>query len=161
MTWPTSLESNVTGGLVKRDTTVFDEFDDMPSPEFEMFDTSSSSDTGNTTNPPTMFGIIPLGNSFSIPITYSHNSRFAKKLPATSLSDTPTTSTSQGLTTMNWTIDLAKGTRFLLVAGVGSDEQWASGGSSAMITVGQGNTGCVGSEQSGGGAPSITATGTG
>ncbi|KAL7422712.1 hypothetical protein Q5752_002003 [Cryptotrichosporon argae] len=129
--------------------------------EIDNDDTSSSNKTsGNTTAPPTMFGIIPLGNSFSIPITYSTHSKFASSLPASSLSDTPTTWTSQGVTHLNWTIDLAKGTRFILVAGIGSEEEWASGGSSEMLTVGQGSTGCVGSEQSGSGAPSVTATGT-
>lgn len=51
---------------------------------------------------------------------------------------------------------MAKGTRFILVAGIGSAEQWASGGSSRMFTVGQGTTGCVGSESDGNGAPSVT-----
>jgi hypothetical protein len=126
--------------------------------QINQLDTSSSDHTsGNTTAPPTLFGIIPLGNSFNIPITYGNTSKIAQKLPASSLSDTPTTWASQGVSHLNWTIDLAKGTRFILVAGIGSEQQWASGGSSTMLTVGQGSTGCVGSEQTGGDpAPSIT-----
>lgn len=118
-------------------------------------DTSSSNKTqGNTTTPPTMFGIIPLGNSFSIPITYSRKSKFVHGLPESSWSDTPTTWTSQGVTHLNWTVSLAKGTRFILVAGIGSHEEWASGGSSEMMTVGQGDSGCANA----GSAPSITAS---
>ncbi|KAK4688625.1 hypothetical protein P7C73_g1489, partial [Tremellales sp. Uapishka_1] len=142
--WPSSLESNVTADLRR-----------------EVIDVSLDK-TGNTTKPPTLFGIIPLGNSFNIPITYSPSSRFAQSLPASSISDTPTTYTRQGRTYLNWTIPLAKGTRFMLVAGVGSDQEWASGGSSAMITVGQGNNECVGNPQGNAGTdvPSVTATGT-
>ncbi|GFZ48211.1 hypothetical protein JCM24511_05959 [Saitozyma sp. JCM 24511] len=176
MTWPTSLESNVTGTVTKRSSS------SSPVPDvgsavdsifksdavsaldiqINQLDTSSSDHTsGNTTAPPTLFGIIPLGNSFSIPITYGNNSKIASKLPASSLSDTPTTWASQGVSHLNWTIDLAKGTRFILVAGIGSEQQWASGGSSTMLTVGQGSTGCVGSEQTGGDpAPSITGSST-
>ncbi|WOO78788.1 uncharacterized protein LOC62_02G002326 [Vanrija pseudolonga] len=118
-------------------------------------DTSSSNKTqGNTTTPPTMFGIIPLGNSFSIPITYSPKSKFVHGLPESSWSDTPTTWTSQGVTHLNWTVSLAKGTRFILVAGIGSHEEWASGGSSEMMTVGQGDSSCANA----GSAPSITAS---
>ena len=121
---------------------------------------SSSKHPGNTTYPPTLFGVIPLGNSFSIPITYAEDSPFADSLPASSLSQNPTTWTSHGTTALNWTIDMAKGTRFILVAGIGSNSQWASGGSSELMTVGQGSTGCIGSEQSGGnGPPKVTATG--
>ncbi|KAL1409863.1 hypothetical protein Q8F55_003862 [Vanrija albida] len=121
----------------------------------ENADTSSSNKTqGNTTTPPTMFGIIPLGNSFSIPITYPHKSKFVSGLPEDSLSNTPTTWTSQGVTHLNWTVNLAKGTRFILVAGIGTHEEWASGGSSEMMTVGQGGVGCFNL----GGAPSITAS---
>ena len=119
-------------------------------------DTSSSEHHGNTSYPPSVFGVIPLGNSFSIPITYPAESTNAKYLPNTSLSDQPTTWTSDGVTNLNWTIDLAKGTRFILVAGIGSDQQWASGGSSTLLTVGQGGTGCVGGEQNGNGVPSVT-----
>jgi len=107
-------------------------------------DTSSSNKTsGNTTVPPTLFGIIPLGNSFSIPITYKTGSKAAKGLPESSLSDTPTTTTSKGVTYLDWTVNLAKGTRFILVAGIGSKEEWASGGSSEMMTVGQGGSSCL------------------
>ncbi|ORX41178.1 hypothetical protein BD324DRAFT_47138 [Kockovaella imperatae] len=152
LSWPTSLEQNVTGfngtePAIKRPST-----EEIP---------SSSKHKGNTTYPPTMFGVIPLGNSFSIPITYDVDSPFADSLPPESLSDQPTTWTYNGETNLNWTIDLAKGTRFILVAGIGGDSQWASGGSSEMMTVGQGLTGCVGSEDYGGnGVPTITATGT-
>jgi hypothetical protein len=61
------------------------------------------------------------------------------------------------VTYLNWTVPLAKGTRFILVAGIGSDQQWASGGSSSLLTVGQGSTGCgwnTGDDT----APSVTAT---
>ncbi|KAK8850369.1 hypothetical protein IAR55_004287 [Kwoniella newhampshirensis] len=170
-TWPSSLESNVTSGastnVTKRDCTEGTTPDtthelDLPMDDIviNQLDASSSDHKGNTTNPPTMFGIIPLGNSFSIPITFDRQSRYARYLPESALSDNPTTFTRQGLTYLNWTVDMAKGTRFILVAGIGSSEEWASGGSTAMLTVGQGSTGCVGSEQSGGGAPSITASGT-
>ncbi|WVQ63087.1 uncharacterized protein L199_001238 [Kwoniella botswanensis] len=178
LTWPTSLESNVTSDWVSDNSTTSTSSVQSISPrnthpsllparglnsnlEMEVFDerdASSSEHGGNTTHPPTMFGIIPLGNSFSIPITYNKNSKYAKYLPESSLSDNPTTYTSQGVTHLNWTVDLAKGTRFILVAGIGSQEEWASGGSSSMFTVGQGSTGCVGSEQNGGGAPSVTAS---
>ena len=103
---------------------------------------SSSNDSGNTTNPPTMFGLIPLGNSFSLPITYPANSSFADSLPESSISSEPTTFTRQGVTYLNWTLPLSKGTRFLLVAGIGTAEQWASGGSSRLLTVGQGDESC-------------------
>jgi hypothetical protein len=100
-----------------------------------------------------MFGLIPLGNSFSIPITYAANSSFADNLPESSISSEPTTFTSHGVTYLNWTVPLAKGTRFLLVAGIGSAEQWASGGSSRLMTVGQGDDLCLNS----GDGPSVTA----
>nr|XP_019051335.1 hypothetical protein I302_01784 [Kwoniella bestiolae CBS 10118]OCF30265.1 hypothetical protein I302_01784 [Kwoniella bestiolae CBS 10118] len=176
MTWPTSLESNVTSDWVSDNSTSSASasaqslsprstpllpargIDAMEMEIFEERDPSSSEHGGNTTHPPTMFGIIPLGNSFSIPITYNRNSKYAKYLPDSSLSDNPTTYTSQGVTHLNWTVDMAKGTRFILVAGIGSQEKWASGGSSSMFTVGQGSSGCIGSEQNGGGAPSVTAT---
>jgi hypothetical protein len=124
-------------------------------------DSSSSSEkhSGNTTNPPTIFGIIPLGNSFSIPISYGNGTKLASRLPLTSISDTPTTWTAQGVTHLNWLVDMAKGTRFILVAGIGSKQQWASGGSSMMMTVGQGSAGCVGFGSGADGAPSVTATG--
>lgn len=115
---------------------------------------SSSSDQGNTTNPPTMFGLIPLGNSFSLPITYAANSSFANSLPESSISSVPTTFTRQGVTYLNWTLPLAKGTRFILVAGIGTAEQWASGGSSRLLTVGQGDESCLGQSQ--GEGPSVT-----
>jgi hypothetical protein len=116
---------------------------------------SSSTDSGNTTNPPTMFGLIPLGNSFSLPITYPANSSFADSLPETSISSEPTTFTRQGVTYLNWTLPLSKGTRFILVAGIGTAEQWASGGSSRLLTVGQGDESCLGSSY--GDGPSVTA----
>jgi hypothetical protein len=50
-------------------------------------------------------------------------------------------------------VPLAKGTRFLLVAGIGSAEQWASGGSSRLMTVGQGDDSCLGTSE----GPSVTA----
>ncbi|WWC72374.1 uncharacterized protein I206_106336 [Kwoniella pini CBS 10737] len=171
LTWPSSLESNVTSDYVpvngtldttsvsgrkRQDSTYQPTAIDLKI--FDERDASSSEHNGNTTHPPTMFGIIPLGNSFSIPITYSKTSKYAKYLPESSLSDNPTTYTSQGVTHLNWTVDMAKGTRFILVAGIGSQEKWASGGSSSMFTVGQGSSGCIGSEQDGGGAPSVTAT---
>ncbi|OCF33606.1 hypothetical protein I316_04679 [Kwoniella heveanensis BCC8398] len=169
MSWPTSLESNVTSDYIPRDLvnspvdalsqSALDSHHRTPDiSDFAERDTSSSVHDGNTTHPPTMFGIIPLGNSFSIPITYRRNSKYAKYLPDSSLSDNPTTSTSQGITHLNWTVDMAKGTRFIIVAGIGSQMKWASGGSSSMFTVGQGSTGCVGSEQGGSGAPSVTAS---
>ncbi|WRT70529.1 uncharacterized protein IL334_007527 [Kwoniella shivajii] len=190
LTWPSSLESNVTSDYVSANqtttqalsprSTAFDadfvnsELDrniesnlnvktdldlDLALEFLQERDASSSEHNGNTTHPPTMFGIIPLGNSFSIPITYNTKSKYAKYLPDSSLSDNPTTYTSQGVTHLNWTVDLAKGTRFILVAGIGSQEEWASGGSSSMFTVGQGSSGCIGSEQSGNsGAPSVTAS---
>lgn len=121
-------------------------------------DTSSSNKTsGNTTIPPTMFGIIPLGNSFSIPITYSRKSKFSAGLPESSLSDDPSTWTSKGVTNLNWTVSLTKGTRFILVAGIGSAEQWASGGSSEMMTVGQGGFDCF--NKPGAAKPSVTMSG--
>ena len=179
ISWPTSLEQNVTGTTAKRN---FDyEYDytidppleqsiypprDLSGPELfkrqttgdgdrDADDTSpsTSSDRGNTTNPPTMFGLIPLGNSFSIPITYPANSSFADSLPESSISSQPTTFTSHGVTYLNWTLPLAKGTRFLLVAGIGSAEQWASGGSSRLMTVGQGDDSCLGTSE----GPSVTA----
>lgn len=188
MTWPTSLEGNVTSGLpvynstrrsiesngydveMARDTTVSSRTPASDNQDvyvngtttLNQLDTSTSKDGGNTTKPPTMYGLIPLGNSFQLPITFSKSSRFAAHLPETSLSDTPTTYTSQGTTHLNWTVTLAKGTRFILVAGIGSDEQWASGGSSSMMTVGQGNSVCVGTVPPGSdNQPSVTATGTG
>jgi hypothetical protein len=167
MSWPTSLESNVTGTTTRRSvadvSTAVDAIlhsDAVQSLDIQInqYDQSSSEHTsGNTSTPPTLFGIIPLGNSFNIPITYGNNTAAAKNLPASSLSDTPTTWTSQGVTHLNWTVDMAKGTRFILVAGIGTDQQWASGGSSKMLTVGQGSTGCVGSEdKNGDGTPSVT-----
>ncbi|WVQ70565.1 hypothetical protein IAR50_000084 [Cryptococcus sp. DSM 104548] len=159
LSWPTSLESNVTSDVAKRDDVGLAKVAGRDSSvQLEEFGLSSSDHSGNTTSPPTLFGVIPLGNSFSIPITYSNTSKFAQNLPASSLSTNPTTITSQGTTYLNWTVDMAKGTRFLLVAGIGSEEEWASGGSSKMFTVGQGTTGCVGSEQGDGGAPSVTAS---
>lgn len=182
MDWPTSLESNVTYAG-KRDLSSVGKGTDIgrskraPNDTVEValdtdgdghadltknvtasqLDQSSSDHKGNTTTPPTMFGIIPLGNSFNIPITYARDSKIAPYLPESSLSDRPTTWTSRGVTYMNWTIDLAKGTRFMLVAGIGSNQQWASGGSSQMFTVGQGTTDCSGSENnSGQPKPSIT-----
>lgn len=173
MSWPTSLESDIP--LERRDPDLerrdADQGEIPPTPPGDTDvsivpnillasddnDTSSSNQTaGNTTVPPTMFGIIPLGNSFSIPITYSPKSKFSQGLPNSSLSKTPTTWTSQGVTHMNWTVNLAKGTRFIIVAGIGSKEQWASGGSSEMLTVGQGGSQCFG----GGGdsEPKITAS---
>nr|XP_018259985.1 uncharacterized protein I303_08057 [Kwoniella dejecticola CBS 10117]OBR82143.1 hypothetical protein I303_08057 [Kwoniella dejecticola CBS 10117] len=181
LTWPSSLESNVTSDYIPINGTLDatsvsgrKRQEDQPKSEhpnlnleldlelglerFDERDASSSEHNGNTTHPPTMFGIIPLGNSFSIPITYNRNSKYAKYLPESSLSDNPTTYTVQGVTHLNWTVDMAKGTRFILVAGIGSQEKWASGGSSSMFTVGQGGSGCIGSEQNGGGAPSVTAS---
>jgi hypothetical protein len=163
MTWPTSLESNVSNTIVQQanafaaGSEVYGDEDGAP--DIYQLDVSSGGDTGNTTSPPTMFGIIPLGNSFSIPITFDPDSKIGKHLPASALSDSPTTWTKQGVTHLNWTVDLARGTRFVLVAGVGSDMQWASGGSSKMMTVGQGNTACVGFSQAGDAAPSVTASG--
>lgn len=164
MSWPTSLESNITGTITKRDESDLKGADgalDAGLPTEIMFDerdSSSSDHHGNTTYPPSMFGVIPLGNSFSIPITYNAASKYAKYLPNSSRSDNPTTWTSQGTTRLNWTISLAKGTRFILVAGIGSDQQWASGGSSALLTVGQGTTDCVGNTGGGNGVPSVTAS---
>ena len=151
MSWPTSLESNVSGSGSpdKRDASRLPERDSTG---------SSSTRLGNTTYPPSVFGLIPLGNSFSIPITYDYDSPFADSLPKSALSDNPTTWTDDGVTNLNWTIDMAKGTRFILVAGLGSEQQWASGGSSELLTVGQGSSGCVGAEQQGSGAPKVTAT---
>jgi len=179
ISWPTSLEQNVTGTTAKRNLDF--EYDYTLDPPLEQSiypprdlsapglfkrqttgdgdgdadDTSpsTSSDRGNTTNPPTMFGLIPLGNSFSIPITYPANSSFADSLPESSISSQPTTFTSHGVTYLNWTLPLAKGTRFLLVAGIGSAEQWASGGSSRLMTVGQGDDSCLGTSE----GPSVTA----
>ncbi|WVO17583.1 hypothetical protein L204_105280 [Cryptococcus depauperatus] len=158
LSWPTSLESNVTSDI-KRNAAVGDEIE-LNMKEFEEMATSSSDHSGNTTKPPTMFGIIPLGNSFSIPITFDKDSKFAKYLPETSLSDNPTTFISYGTTYLNWTVNMAKGTRFILVAGIGSEEEWASGGSSKMFTVGQGSLSCVGNKNNGNGAPSVTASNT-
>ncbi|BEJ16444.1 hypothetical protein CspHIS471_0510490 [Cutaneotrichosporon sp. HIS471] len=118
-------------------------------------DQSSSKTKGNTTLPPTMFGIIPLGNSFNIPITYADDVKFADDLAPQSLSDHPSTWTQSGVTYMNWTVGLAKGTRFILVAGMG--DEWASGGSSEMMTVGQGGFDCFGNDPK----PSVTAGGYG
>jgi hypothetical protein len=175
ISWPTSLEQNVTGTIAKRhghDLGIEDGYgygipslyppQDLLLPERGLSlrkrqqsdsSTSTSSDKGNTTIPPTMFGLIPLGNSFSIPITYAANSSFADSLPESSISSQPTTFTSQGVTYLNWTLPLAKGTRFLLVAGIGSAEQWASGGSSRLMTVGQGDESCLGTSE----GPSVTA----
>ncbi|TYJ55659.1 hypothetical protein B9479_003691 [Cryptococcus floricola] len=159
LSWPTSLESNVTSDAAKRDLAGLDKVAERDSSvDLEELALSSSDHSGNTTSPPTLFGVIPLGNSFSIPITYANTSKFASSLPASSLSDDPTTHTSHGTTYLDWTVDMAKGTRFLLVAGIGSEQKWASGGSSKMFTVGQGSTGCVGSEQGSDGAPSVTAS---
>lgn len=175
ISWPTSLEQNVTGTIAKREEYTY-EWDQgylqHPPMEESLYppqdllphgdlfkrqssdsSTSTSSDRGNTTNPPTMFGLIPLGNSFSIPITYPANSSFADSLPESSISSEPTTYTNQGVTYLNWTLPLAKGTRFLLVAGIGSAEQWASGGSSRLMTVGQGDDSCLGTSE----GPSVTA----
>jgi hypothetical protein len=156
MTWPSSLENGVQSG--RRDFT-------LPKHVLQarqsgpVADNPSSSDRkhGNTTNPPSMFGIIPMGNSFSIPVTYSGS--YADRLPSSAISDKPTTWTQQGVTHLNWTIGLSKGTRFILVAGIGDEKQWASGGSSKMLTVGQGGTGCYGFSDNGGvttDVPSIT-----
>jgi len=181
ISWPTSLEQNVTGTIAKRETDDYNydhdygyDYDYTIDPPLEQSifppndlyeqslfkrqspsdsSTSTSSDRGNTTNPPTMFGLIPLGNSFSIPITYAANSSFADSLPESSISSEPTTYTNQGVTYLNWTLPLAKGTRFLLVAGIGSAEQWASGGSSRLMTVGQGDDSCLGTSE----GPSVTA----
>lgn len=174
MNWPTSLESNVTGGTSKRsnevelsnrggslaDRNIAAEIRDslIPLSDLAVRDPSSSNDTGNTTNPPSVFGLIPLGNSFSIDVTYSPNTNFAKTLPASSVSDKPTTHTNHGTTYLDWTIELAKGTRFILVAGIGSAQQWASGGSSKLLTVGQGDTSCVGQSDGTIAAPSVTAS---
>lgn len=165
MTWPTSLENNVTGSIIQSGlTSKRNSLTPLEPKEFDMDldlfpdelykrqikdDTPSSSDNryGNTTKPPTMFGIIPLGNSFNIPITFPTN--YSNVLPAEYVSSNPTTWTYKGITHLNWTIPLAKGTRFILVAGIGDDKQWASGGSSTMLTVGQGNENCVGQSDSG------------
>lgn len=163
MTWPSSLDNNVSYSPGSRDFTLLpSEPRDFLSPAAPkhlaarqsgpVADNPSSSDKkgGNTTNPPTMFGIIPMGNSFSIPITYP--SSYSNRLPSSVISDTPTTWTKQGVTHLNWTLGLSKGTRFILVAGIGDQKQWASGGSSRMLTVGQGDTSCYG-WNSGNGSP--------
>ena len=157
LSWPTSLEQNVTGfdpALNSSATASDADGDDDNEGETP----SSSKHHGNTTYPPTLFGVIPLGNSFSIPITYDEDVPFASSLPASSLSETPTTWTAHGVTSLNWTVQMARGTRFILVAGIGSNSQWASGGSSQLMTVGQGSTTCSTNNQ--GDVPSITATGT-
>lgn len=180
MSWPTSLEQSVLGTVRRRDfTAASPDILTIDGPDQDIVERSlypprslvdspallrrqnsesnpsSSSDKGNTTNPPTMFGLIPLGNSFSLPITYAANSSFADSLPESSISSEPTTYTSQGVTYLNWTLPLAKGTRFILVAGIGSAEQWASGGSSRLMTVAQGNELCLSQNQDDG--PSVTA----
>lgn len=135
---------------------------DVPTAFFPRAEGSSTSqDHGITTTPPTIVGIIPLGNSFVLPVTYDVDSPFADTLPPASLSNTPTTFTAQGITYLNWTVSLAKGTRFILVAGNGSEQAWASGGSSALITVGQGTTDCSGfnSEPSVTSGPGASTTG--
>lgn len=123
------------------------------------FSSGANRTTGkwNTTTPPTLFGIIPLGNSFSIPVTYDKAKQKLFGLPDEYLSHDPTTWTEKGVTSLNWTVNLAKGTRFILVAGIGSQEQWASGGSSEMMTVGQGPNTCF---NVGGPKPSVTLSGT-
>jgi hypothetical protein len=155
MTWPSSLENGVPAGNFALDLKENNLAARQTGP---VADNPSSSDRkGNTTNPPTMFGIIPMGNSFSIPITYPQS--YASRLPDSVISNTPTTWTRQGVTHLNWTIGLSKGTRFILVAGIGDEKQWASGGSSRMLTVGQGTTGCYGVLPDAGGVtdvPSIT-----
>ena len=160
LSWPTSLEQNVTGFVpasnASDSTAAPASSDDADDNSDET--PSSSRHNGNTTYPPSLFGVIPLGTSFSIPITYDQDLPFASSLPPASLSDTPTTWTSQGVTSVNWTVEMARGTRFILVAGIGSNSQWASGGSSQLMTVGQGTTGCLANNQ--GDVPSITATGT-
>lgn len=175
MSWPTSLEQDVQGTLDRRYLSPDDLSLPAPYPPLDAGERSlyppyslapglskrqesnpsSSSDRGNTTNPPTMFGLIPLGNSFSLPITYAANSSFANSLPESSVSSEPTTYTRQGVTYLNYTLPLAKGTRFILVAGIGSAEQWASGGSSRLMTVAQGDESCLGQYQ--GEGPSVTA----
>lgn len=155
MAWPSSLDTGIQGsarnfvdlpvelpvdvpkGLAPRQAASTEQ----PAP---VATSPSSSDrtSGNTTKPPTMFGIIPLGNSFSIPITYPDT--YAYRLPASVISNNPTTWTQRGVTYLNWTIGLSKGTRFILVAGIADDKQWASGGSSQMMTVGQGDLSCYG-----------------
>lgn len=163
MSWPTSLESNVTGVLSRAVGAQLDDvFEEISTNDTALhrLDSSTSDHRGNTSYPPSMFGVIPLGNSFSIPITYARDSKYAKYLPDSSRSDDPTTWTTTGVTYLNWTVPLAKGTRFILVAGIGSDQQWASGGSSALLTVGQGSTECAFTNTDGGpdAAPSVTAT---
>ena len=110
LSWPTSLETNVTGGMVARRAPSFsaglnNRVLTLSPPrgsksglksrspgiingsapgdsDFAQLDQSSSGHTwGNTTSPPTMFGIIPLGNSFSIPISYARSSKIAQVLP--------------------------------------------------------------------------------
>ncbi|GMK54451.1 hypothetical protein CspeluHIS016_0110370 [Cutaneotrichosporon spelunceum] len=175
ISWPTSLESNITGARrsLPGDEEVWNEAgtsqatvvwpssssknplnqrqNSAAPPTPTNTDQSSSKTKGNTTVPPTIFGIIPLGNSFNIPITYADDVKFADDLPPQSLSDNPTTWTHSGVTYLNWTVALAKGTRFILVAGMG--DEWASGGSSEMMTVGQGQFDCFGNEPK----PSVTA----
>lgn len=118
--------------------------------------TTGTKGSWNTTTPPTLFGIIPLGNSFAIPVTYDKDREKQFGLPDEYLSSNPTTWTEHGVTSLNWTVNLAKGTRFIIVAGIGSQEQWASGGSSEMMTVGQGPSTCF---NTGGSKPSITLSG--
>jgi len=172
ISWP-SLEQNVSGTFTKRvadeyqyDYTIDPPLEQSILPPNDLYEqslserqassdssTSALSDRGNTTNAPTMFGLIPLGNSFSIPVTYPVNSSFAGSVPGSLVSSEPTTYTTQGVTYLNWTLPLAKGTRFLLVAGIGSAEQWASVGSSNLMTVGQGDEECLGASD----GPSVTA----
>lgn len=179
ISWPTSLSSDIDNGsdittknvddwmLERRDEHAAEppvelgfELENMEARgDDDDFSSGANRTTGtwNTTTPPTLFGIIPLGNSFSIPVTYDKNRGKQFGLPDEYLSHEPTTWTADGVTSLNWTVNLAKGTRFILVAGIGSQEQWASGGSSEMMTVGQGPSTCF---NVGGSKPSITLSGT-
>ena len=172
ISWPTSLDNaTVTGTTERRSTIDADKSVDSGETSFapdlysdgvlendHLFTErakSTSENSGNTTFPPSLFGVIPLGNSFNITVTYDKKSKYASSLPASSVSDDPTTWTRHGVTYLNWTIPMAKGTRFILVAGMSKDEQWASGGSSMLYTVGQGDSSCSDGTSP---APSVTAT---
>jgi len=85
----------------------------------------------NVTLPVSLYGLIPGGTAFQIPIPQSSSE-----------------------TTYDWTANVAQGTDVILMMSDGSTVQ--TGGSTSLLEVGQGNTGCMNST-----SPSASGGGTG
>jgi hypothetical protein len=72
----------------------------------------------NATRPINLYGLIPHGSAFSLPISQDANTE-----------------------TYNWNVDIASGSEFLLF--MSDAGQYQTGGSTGLLTVGNGNTNCM------------------